>query len=57
VHADGAGVFGTFEVTHDVSHLTKAKFLSEVGKATPVFTRFSTVTYEKGYPEYVCRHT
>ena len=36
------------EVTHDISHLTKAKFLSQVGKKTPTFLRFSTVGGEKG---------
>lgn len=35
-------------VTHDISHLTKAKFLSEVGKKTPMFARFSTVGGERG---------
>ncbi|KAJ2690104.1 catalase A, partial [Coemansia sp. RSA 1285] len=48
VHAKGAGAHGYFEVTKDVSHLTCAKFLSEVGKRTPVFTRFSTVGGELG---------
>ncbi|ORY01523.1 catalase [Basidiobolus meristosporus CBS 931.73] len=48
VHAKGAGAHGYFEVTKDISHLTKAKFLSEVGKRTPVFTRFSTVGGESG---------
>lgn len=36
------------EVTNDITHLTKAKFLSHVGKTTPVFLRFSTVGGEKG---------
>ncbi|KAF1803918.1 catalase-like domain-containing protein [Mucor lusitanicus] len=48
VHAKGAGAHGVFEVTHDVTHLSKAKFLSHIGKKTPVFTRFSTVGGEKG---------
>ncbi|PVU84544.1 hypothetical protein BB559_007573 [Furculomyces boomerangus] len=48
VHAKGAGAHGYFEVTHDISHLTCAKFLSAVGKRTPVFTRFSTVGGEQG---------
>jgi catalase len=43
VHAKGAGAGGYFEVTGDVSKYTKAKFLSEVGKRTEVFVRFSTV--------------
>jgi catalase len=36
------------EVTHDFSKITKAKFLNQVGKKTPVFLRFSTVGGEKG---------
>ena len=58
VHAKGAGAHGYFEVTKDISQcasdtkqspvalssaVCKAKFLSAVGKRTPVFTRFSTV--------------
>ncbi|MFC4619165.1 catalase [Camelliibacillus cellulosilyticus] len=48
VHAKGAGAHGYFEVTNDVTKWTKAKFLSEVGKRTPLFARFSTVAGEKG---------
>ncbi|OGD17675.1 MAG: catalase, partial [Candidatus Aminicenantes bacterium RBG_13_59_9] len=48
VHAKGAGAHGYFEVTRDVSKLTRAKFLSKVGKRTEVFIRFSTVGGEKG---------
>jgi catalase len=48
VHAKGAGAGGYFELTKDVSMYTKAKFLSEVGKRTEVFVRFSTVGGEKG---------
>jgi len=48
VHAKGAGAYGYFEVTHDVTQYTRAKFLSEVGKRTEVFARFSTVGGEKG---------
>jgi len=48
VHAKGAGAGGYFEVTADVTGYTKAKFLSEVGKRTEVFVRFSTVGGEKG---------
>lgn len=48
VHAKGAGAFGYFEVTNDVKKYTRAKFLSEVGKKTDVFVRFSTVGGEKG---------
>jgi catalase len=48
VHAKGAGAYGYFEVTNDVSKYTKANFLAEVGKKTDLFVRFSTVGGEKG---------
>ncbi|KAJ1934697.1 catalase A, partial [Linderina macrospora] len=48
VHAKGAGAHGYFELTKDLSHLTCAKFLTGVGKRTPIFTRFSTVGGELG---------
>ncbi len=48
VHAKGAGAYGYFEVTADVTRYTKAKFLSRIGKKTDVFARFSTVGGEKG---------
>ena len=48
VHAKGAGAHGYFEVTNDVTKYTRAKFLSEAGKKTEVFARFSTVGGEKG---------
>ncbi|TWA80440.1 catalase [Azospirillum brasilense] len=48
VHAKGAGAYGVFRVTKDVTPYTSARFLSEVGKETEVFLRFSTVGGEKG---------
>ncbi len=48
VHAKGGGAHGYFEVTADVTKYTKAKFLSEIGKRTDVFARFSTVGGERG---------
>ncbi|KAG0232411.1 hypothetical protein BGW42_008202 [Actinomortierella wolfii] len=48
VHAKGAGAHGYFEVTNDVTHLTSAHFLQEIGRQTPIFARFSTVGGEKG---------
>jgi len=48
VHAKGTGAYGYFEVTNDVSKYTRANFLSEVGKKTGMFVRFSTVGGEKG---------
>lgn len=53
VHAKGAGAHGYFEVTQDVSEYTKAAFLSEVGKRTPMFIRFSTVAGELGSSDTV----
>jgi catalase len=48
VHAKGAGAYGYFEVSKDVTAYTRAKFLSRVGNRTEVFVRFSTVGGEKG---------
>ncbi|MGF7173697.1 catalase [Azospirillum doebereinerae] len=48
VHAKGAGAYGVFRVTRDVTPHTKASFLSAIGKETEVFLRFSTVGGEKG---------
>jgi catalase len=48
MHAKGAGAFGTFTATHDITRYTKASIFSEVGKKTPMFTRFSTVAGERG---------
>ena len=48
VHAKGAGAYGVFRVTRDVTPFTKAAFLSSIGKETEVFLRFSTVAGEKG---------
>lgn len=48
VHAKGAGAYGVFEVTDDISDVCCSKFLNEVGKKTRTFTRFSTVGGEKG---------
>ncbi|MCR8631535.1 catalase KatA [Paenibacillus radicis (ex Xue et al. 2023)] len=53
VHAKGAGAHGYFEVTNDLSAYTKANFLSEVGKRTPMFIRFSTVAGELGSADTV----
>ncbi|KAK5937424.1 hypothetical protein PMZ80_010431 [Knufia obscura] len=53
VHPCGSGHFGYFEVTKDVSNLCKADFLNTVGKKTPLFLRFSTVTFGREYPDLV----
>ena len=43
VHARGSAAHGYFECLQDCSKWTRAGFLGEVGKRTPVFARFSTV--------------
>src|SRR5271168_4781810 len=48
MHAKGAGAFGTFTVTHDITKYSKAKIFSRIGKQTPMFARFSTVAGERG---------
>lgn len=49
-HAKGAGAFGHFKVTHDVSKYTRADFLKP-GTTTDVLLRFSTVAGERGSPD------
>ncbi|MHB8847518.1 MAG: catalase [Burkholderiales bacterium] len=44
VHARGTGAHGVFELTDSLEQFTTAGILTEVGKQTPVFARFSTVT-------------
>lgn len=51
VHARGMVAKGYFQVTHDVSDICRANFLSSVGKKTPVATRFSMVVHPSGSPE------
>lgn len=48
VHAKGAGAFGYFEVTHDITKYCKAKIFESIGKQTPLAVRFSTVGGESG---------
>lgn len=48
VHARGFGLYGEFECFKDMSHVTKADFLSEEGKKTDVFNRFSNFVGSKG---------
>ena len=43
VHARGSAAHGFFELTASLKKYTHANLLTEVGKRTPVFTRFSTV--------------
>ena len=48
VHAKGWGAHGTFTVTHDITRYTRAAIFSQVGKKTPLISRFSTVAGELG---------
>ncbi|XP_069596059.1 catalase-like isoform X2 [Ranitomeya imitator] len=48
VHAKGAGAFGYFKVTHDITQYTKAKVFERIGKKTDIAVRFSTVAGELG---------
>jgi len=43
VHARGSAAHGVFELTESLADYTTAKILTEVGKQTELFTRFSTV--------------
>ncbi|MGI8712934.1 MAG: catalase [Solirubrobacteraceae bacterium] len=49
-HAKGAGAFGHFETTHDVSAYTRAA-LFQPGVKTDMLARFSTVAGESGSPD------
>jgi catalase len=53
VHAKGAGAHGYFQVYKSMAHYTKAKFLQDPKKKTPVFVRFSTVTGGRGSADTV----
>lgn len=48
VHARGTGAHGYFQTYENHSALTKAGFLRDPGKKTPVFVRFSTVQGPRG---------
>lgn len=48
VHARGAGAHGIFELYASQTKLTKAKFLQDTSRKTPVFVRFSTVAGSRG---------
>jgi len=48
VHARGAGAHGVFKLNEDISEFTKAGFLTDTSRETPVFVRFSTVAGSRG---------
>nr|AET79197.1 chanoclavine synthase catalase protein [Claviceps paspali] len=53
VHARGAGAYGEFEVTEDISDICDIDMLLGIGKKTPCAVRFSTTTLERGSAEAV----
>ena len=48
VHARGSGAHGIFELYENQEQYTKAGFLTDTSRKTPVFVRFSTVAGSKG---------
>ena len=48
VHARGNGAHGVFELYESQAKYTKAGFLNDTTRKTPVFVRFSTVAGSKG---------
>jgi len=48
VHARGAAAHGYFQVYESMARLTKATFLQDPSRRTPVFVRFSTVAGSRG---------
>ncbi len=48
MHAKGAGAYGTFTVTGDISKYTRTQLFSKVGNSCEMFARFSTVAGEMG---------
>ncbi len=48
VHARGSAAHGVFELYQPMGKYTKAKFLNDTSRQTPVFVRFSTVAGSRG---------
>src|SRR4051812_41110870 len=53
VHARGAGAHGVFRSYGTAANVTRAGFLAEADKETPVFVRFSTVAGSRGSADTV----
>ncbi len=53
VHARGAAAHGMFKVYESQAELTKAAFLQDPSKETPVYVRFSTVQGSRGSADTV----
>lgn len=52
-HAHGAGAFGYFEVTDDITDICGSAMFDTIGKRTRCLTRFSTVGGERGSADTV----
>ncbi|MFT3701304.1 MAG: catalase [Agriterribacter sp.] len=48
VHARGSGAHGVFKLSRSLEEYTKAGFLTDTKRETPVFVRFSTVAGSRG---------
>lgn len=53
VHARGVGAHGFFQLYESLEEFTKADFLTDPSKITPVFVRFSTVQGSRGSSDTV----
>ncbi|MDQ6675134.1 MAG: catalase [Chloroflexota bacterium] len=53
VHARGSGAHGYFQVYESMAEYTKAGFLTDPSRRTPVFVRFSTVLGSRGSADTV----
>jgi catalase len=53
VHARGTGAHGIFEAYGNATSLTRARFLTDTRRKTPVFVRFSTVIGSRGSADTV----
>ncbi len=53
VHARGSGAHGYFELYEPLAEYTRAGFLNDTSKKTPVFVRFSTVGGSRGSADTV----
>jgi catalase len=53
VHARGSGAHGYFQVYESMAEYTRAAFLQDPNKKTPVFVRFSTVLGSRGSADTV----
>ncbi|WP_395093589.1 catalase [Vaginella massiliensis] len=51
VHARGSAAHGVFELYESLEKYTKAGFLTDTSRKTPVFVRFSTVAGFRGSPD------